>query len=421
MKKFLSMLIEKNKILVVSFVILIGVVSFFMLQKNNATTLDGILNNGEKYEKSGKLAIALDYYNKAVRVYPGSYEAHMKLGNLFRLVNEPEKAKIEFYRAIKLSEIGKYDAYFAMADLYMSDDDYELAQALLMQIRDIPLKEIADKIGDFYLKWGDHIYKDNPMEAIRKYKIAYKFYFRNKGIKAVNIRKHIETSYSDIADSLMATNNVDDAVNILNSSIDYSNNATAHYKLAKIYKKKNPDIAIREFTMAFALNSSIAPPDEFVQLLIKKGDNFYKNGDATTAELYYNKARKLSTHTKIPYLNDNNIIVNLLASKSSKDNNNLYYTPGISFKITNISKVKIPYLKVKVVFNLNGKEYSENVKEITTPEIPIPPFSITSAINIYAAKPLNYETDSSKIEIQIYISQQKPDKWKLYRITEFQE
>jgi len=419
MNKFLSELVEKNKILIVSLVILIGVVSFFMMQKDNATTLDGILNKGEKYEKSGRLAIALDYYNKAVRAYPGSYKAHMKLGTLLIQVNEPEKAKIEFYRAIKLSEVGKYDAYFAMADLYMSTDEYELAQDLLMQIKDVPLKEIDDKIGDFYLRWGDHIYKDNPMEAIRKYKFAYKFYSRNGGIKAANIRKHIETAYSGVSDSLVATNNVDDAVNILNSSIAYFNNATAHYKLAKIYVKKNPDTAIKEFTMAFALNSSIAPPDEFVQLLIQKGDNLYKNGDETAAQLYYNKARKLNTHAKIPYLSNNNIIVNLLAYKSSKDTNSLNYTPGISFKITNISKVKIPYLKVKIVFNFNGKEYSENSKEITTPETPIPAFSITSPINIYSAKPLSYEVDGSKLEIQIYISQQKPDKWKLYRITNF--
>ncbi|MDD3014449.1 MAG: tetratricopeptide repeat protein [Candidatus Gastranaerophilales bacterium] len=418
-KKFFSILVDNNKILVVSFSILIAVVLFFFFQNQNSTSLGGILNDGERYEKSGKIAMALESYYKAVKLYPGSYEAHLRLGNLYRQVNELENAKIEYYRAIKMGNLNRYDAYFAMADIYVSEDEYELAQDILVQIQDIPFKVVSDKIGDFYFDWGNQFKKINQPEAIRKYKLAYKFYSKNKSDKVFLTRKAIENKYMDIADNLLAFNKVDEAVKILNSSINYYDNSSAHYKLARIYEKENIDKAIEEYTKAFTLNSSIASTDGFVQLLVKKADNLYKNGDKLNAGVYYGKARKLGSKVKIPYINDNNIIVNLIASKSSKDVDKQLYTPGISFKITNISKNKIEYLKAKVIFNVNDQKYSEEIKEISTQKIPLSPYSITPLINVYSSKSLGSELRNPKVEIQIFVSQQNPDKWKLFRNTYF--
>jgi|GEM_PF-1903526 len=422
MKNFFLEFLDKNKILTVSLCILFAVVAFFIVQKNSSVSLNGMLKTGERYEKSGKLALALQIYNKAVRSYPGSYEAHLRLGNVFRQVNELEKAKLEYYRAIKMTSVNRYDAYFAMADIYVSQDDYDIAQDFLTQIQNIPQKTVSNKIGDFYFNWGNKFQNSDPPEAIRKYKLAYDFYSRCNNEKVTLARAAIENTYSDIVDSLLAENNADESIKILNDSINYFDNATAHYKLARIYEKKNIDKAITEYTKAFALNSSIAPTDGFSQLLVKKADNLYKNGDKLTAKIYYEKAKNLDAKIIIPYINDDHIIVNLLASKSNKDSDKHLYTPGISFKITNISKNKIEYLKAKVVFNINDEKYSEEIQEISTQKDPLAPFSITPVINIYSSKPVSYEYQYAKpkIEVLVYISQ-KPDKWKLFRSTNFED
>jgi len=419
-KKVYFKLVENSRIIIISLCILFTVVAFYIIQKNSLNSLKGMLKTGQSYEKCGKIATALNVYSKIVRAYPNSYEAHMRLGNAYKQVNEPEKAKIEYYRAIKLTNTDRYDAYFAMSDLYVSENEYELAQSLLVEIIDVPNKTVAEKIGDFYYSWANNIKKSDQPEAIRKYKLSYDFYSRCNSDKVPLIRKTIENTYLEIADSLLAINNVDEAVKLLNTSINYLDNANAHYKLAEIYEKKNPDRAINEYTKAFALNNSAINTDRFAKLLENKADNLYKKGDKLTAKLYYDKAKSLSPNIIIPYINDSSIIVNLIAFRASKDENKQVYTPGISFKITNISKNEIKYIKAKIIFNVNGQKYSEETKDISTSQNPLSPFSITPLINVYSTKPLSceYQYSKPKVEVLIYISQQ-PDKWKIFRSTHF--
>ncbi|MFH0702113.1 MAG: tetratricopeptide repeat protein [bacterium] len=411
MKKYIKILIPVS--------ILIIIVGFFLFQIEKPNSFNGLLRQGEAYVKEGKIATALEHYNRLVRLYPQSYELHLRVGNLYEQVNEHDKAKIEYYRAINLKNTNKYDAHFAMANLYALENNYTFAQEILMTIKDVPSKKVLEGIGDFYYNWGEKISKIDLFDAIRKYKTAYNFY---KDAKSKNINKTkliLEKTYDKVAEKLIVANNIQEAIKILNLSIEFVDNPTAHYKLAKIYTGKNIDKAINEYEKTLNLNPKAFNHNELVNLLIKKVEILKQQKDETTAKYYYDKAKKLNPSINIPYIPDENILVNLIATKCSESIEKDTLIPGVSFKIINISKEKIDYLKVKVVFLENEKPYSEKIEIIATPKKFLNPNTTTSNINLFSQKPLQHVFDSHNIKIQIFVSQKNPDKWKLYRNAYF--
>jgi tetratricopeptide (TPR) repeat protein len=420
MNIIIKKILIKYKIPIASVLVLVSVIVFFIYQNNTSNSLSGMLHYGEKMENTGKYATAMDVYQKAVRIYPHSYEAHIRLGNVYRLVNEPEKAKLEYYRAIKISKINRYDAYFYMADVYVSENEFELAEDTLLQIKGEQKKAVVEKIGDFYENWGSKLKETNSPESIRKYKIAVNYYKISNLPKLIITRKSIEDVYIEISNALLKVNNLKEAEKILNISIDYHDNARAHYHLARIYQKTNIDKAIKEYTKAFDMYDKVADKSEFVHLLVTKADGLYKNGDKTAAELYYTRAKKINPQLKVDMLADNQIIVNLIATKSNKNQLDDLYTPGVSFKITNISKQEIKLLKTKVIFNIHGKKFSERICKVIAPDNPLPAYSISSPVNIYSPVPVSTMVLNPSMEIFIYISIGDNGKWKLYRTAYFE-
>ena len=62
------------------------------------------------YEKKGQVAFALEEYNKLVRLYPEDYNLHIKLAELYKQVNELDKTKVEYLRAMNLGHRYRYKA-----------------------------------------------------------------------------------------------------------------------------------------------------------------------------------------------------------------------------------------------------------------------------------------------------------------------
>jgi len=100
--------------------------------------------------EAGKLATAIEKYRKLVRVHPNNVEAHLKLGELYEQVNDIENAKIEYYRAMKVSPRGKFKAHFALANLYLRNNQTDMALDIINQIRDINNSEFWEAKGKFY-------------------------------------------------------------------------------------------------------------------------------------------------------------------------------------------------------------------------------------------------------------------------------
>src|SRR3989339_2162567 len=152
--KNLFNLLDNYKMVLIPLLALMLLAGFFVFQNEKPASLNGMIRQSDKYAAEGKLSSALENYTKIARLYPRNYDIHMKLGDLLMQVKEPEKAKIEYYRAVKLGSIKRFDAYLALANIYIDEGNYSFAQEILLPLKDIPDKKIQERLGDFYYRWG---------------------------------------------------------------------------------------------------------------------------------------------------------------------------------------------------------------------------------------------------------------------------
>ena len=395
---------------------ILNIAGFVMYEQNKPTSVVGMMREADDFAVKGQIAYAIEDYNKIVRVFPENYEAHIRLAELYLEVNELDMAKVEYMKAIKLGYKTKYQANIALADLYVQENNYNLAEGFINGIKDINDKKALQLIGDFYCKWGNTLKQDDKTEAIRKFKIAYKYYKKSDSPNLVKLKKDVRNVYIDISNDFLKINKPQDAIDILKLSLVFWNNAETHYRLAKIYEKQGKiDAAIDEYKTAFGLNPTVSNPESYVVLLIKKAEILKEKGDKVSAELYYTRAKKFDSKLNIFMNPDSRIIINNLSAKCNENIDKDILIPEISFKLTNISKDKINQLKIKVVFLENNKPFSEEIKTIVSDKNPLMPASSPSPLNLFSSEPVNYVLDKHNLLAQIYISQKTPDKWVLFR------
>lgn len=416
MKKNITDFIRRNLALFAFFGALTLIAGFFLFQDEKPTSLNGMLRQGERYTSEGKLSLALEYYTRIVRIYPESYKAHIELGNLLLQVKESEMAKVEYYRAMKLDNSRRYDAYFAMTEIYISENNYDFAQKLLMVIKDVPNRGVIEQIGDFYYKWGNSLIEKDELEAVRKYKEAINFYEKINSDHIKKAQRSIDEAYARISNKFVSDNKKDEAIKILELSVDFDNNELAHYKLARIYANIDINKAINEYEKAFNQKSPyLFDKSEFIHLLVKKGDMAKDQGDNVLSAYYYNKVKSLEPKSNIPYITDKHLIITVLAVRYNENLDDDIITPGISFKIMNVSKNPVKNLKVKVAFFDDNKLYSETIQTIADSVSLMEPDAVTNAISIFSQKPVPQVFSTHNINARIFLSQDKIDKWKLYR------
>jgi tetratricopeptide (TPR) repeat protein len=370
---------------------------------------------GESLMKSGKYAEAYEHFNRLVRRYPDSYKAHYLLGQLYLKFNDVEMAKVEFYRAINSKDVTDYNAYFVMADLYKKENNYELAQGVLLLIKNQHERFIVNKLSDFYYAWAENIVKADLPEAIRKYEVAYNYCLKFSCKNMPQIKDKVEESYLHEAEDFLITGQTEEAVNIFSQSIQFHNNPYAHYQLAKIYSKNNIDKAILEYEKAFNLNPKILSSDDLVNLFVLKANLHKKNNDLLGAEYFYEKGKKYNPKLKTPFKPYKPIILSITHKNLRPNYTKDILTPMVIFTVTNISKGNIDYLKAGIVFSVNGKPLSQENKVIADSKMPLKPLEKSKAQNIFSSVPISSVFSNYSVEVKIFLSQQKPDEWRLYR------
>ena len=417
MKKTIVNFLIKNKKIAASVGILLLVACFFIFENEKPTSLNGMMRKGESYLKEGKISLALESYLRAAKSYPNNYTVHMRLGELYIQVKESEKAKTEYYRAINLNHANNYDAYFALAGIYAEENKHNFVQSILSSLRDVEEKRIQERLGDFYYEWGKKLAGHDDFDSIRKYRVAYEFYSRSNNRKLNGLITVIENAYSKTSDELVKEGKINEAMKILGLSLDFNNNSLAHYKMARILESRNIDEAIKEYEKTFKMDSNghIFDRSGYANLLVQKGNMYKEQGNELLSEYFYSKAKKISSRIKIPEITDKQLILVLLSARYSENIERDTITPGISFKIMNVSKDPVTYLKVKCVFLDKNKFIDEDLIMIADSKNKIYPNEISPVISSFSPTPINQVFSNHAIQVQIYISQSDPDHWKLYR------
>lgn len=390
--------------------------AFFVYQQNQPNSVAALMEKAEYTAKHGQIAYAIDDYIKIVENFPRNYEAHTRLAELYYKAGESDMAKVEYIKAIRLNYKNKYQAHVALANIYAKENNYSFAETFINQIKNTRVKKAHESIGNFYYNWGLSSKKHNLTETIRKFKAAYEHYKVANVPQQEKVLSEIENTYILLANNLIQENKKNDAINLLKISLSFYDSAKIHYEMATIYEMLNKiDDAIAEYKTAFKLNPEISNTDAYVQTLIRKAEMEKNKGDKVSAELYYTFAKKINSKTEIPINPENGIILNDVSAKCNEDIDKDILTPEITFKLRNIRKNAINYLKIKTVFLENNKPFNEVINTTVTSNSPLGSDSETQQINIFSLEPVQHVFDKHNLTAEIYISQENPDKWILFR------
>ncbi len=404
------------KIYIISIVIVVVLGFFADFSRENPTSFEGMVKKAENYYEKGQIAFALEEYKKIIRLYPKNYDVHRKLAELYKQLNEPEKAKAENIRAISAAPPYRYEAILALAKIYINEKRFDIAEDLIKNIKKTNRPELLKELGDIYYAAGEFYSAGDRLEAIRKFKKAYDFYKKAQNSLKNKALMKIHTLYAEIADTLASHNQNKEAENILNLSIEYKDNALAHYKLAKIYEKNSlAEKALKEYSKAFKMDSNIGNINSYAALLLKEAENFDKKGEKIKAELYRLKAKKINKKLDVPDNPDKKILFRLIAIKINEDIERDTLRPGIIFNITNITDKILNKIKVKVIFYEGNKPFNTKIISIANEEFPLKGDARTSDVSVYSDKFINHVFDEHDLWAKVYISQQEPDEWELFR------
>jgi len=414
--------IELNKIylMIILFVIITASVLLYII--NKPVTEASLVFKAENDYKQGKIAYAIDGYSYIVRAFPDNYDAHIRLAELYLETNDKDSAKIEYMRAIKLGYNKKYDAYLALADIYVKENKFLTAEHFVEAVKKFKDSNVISQIGNFYYTWGESVEQQDKTEALRKYIIAYKYYKAANDKKNLSINEKIKNIYVQIADDLIKSKKVEAAISTLKISLKYKDEADVHNYLARAYLLQGKtELALTEYSVALKLDKHFSGLRDYVALLIIQAEDSTKKGDKVTSELYYTMAKKLNPALKVPFNPDKRLVLNIISTRYNQNIDKDILTPGITLKVTNISNEKISDIKIKVIFKESNIPISEVINIIANSKKALDKDSSTQEINILSTKILNHIFDEHNLTAQIFISQQTPDKWVLYRNLSIQK
>lgn len=417
--KFVELIFANRKHIIggaLALIVLCIVAAVLIIRANpgGMKSYNSLAYTGIMYEQKGKMLPAIAFYRKLVRLYPDRYGGHILLGRAYKKVNELEKAKVEFYRADQIGN-STHEAEFEMADVYLRQKDFDLAEAAVEGVKKSLLKADMMQLGMFYLKMARIEAKTNVPQAIRIIKQSY-VYFDKAGKKYSDMAKEeMANYYADIADALLSVKSKDNAIEVLNTSLSYYDNPKILYKLGLIYSDTDPEKAISYFEQAFSKNDKAGEKDPYILLILKKADRFHSEGKEKIASFYYSKAYSLNPSKKPFFSNQKNVFVNIIGVRYSQDIQNDRLTPGIIFRVMNFEKNDIKNLNAKVVFLEGEVLLDEQIMEIASSEKPLETMNATIPISLSSDNSINNLLSDHEIKIEIYLS--SGDNWRLSRVA----
>lgn len=399
-------------------VLILLILALWMIP-NTILSPDRMLDKGEMYQKTGRTALALKIYQKAVEKYPDNYEAHLHLGNALLESDEPELAKQEFNKAVELSgnSKNKFDAQIAMATMLLSENKYDKAEQILLSVQDPKPNKVKRKLAELYIQWGDEKYNaDTRPEAVDKYKLAFKNYDGVDVEAQQKIEDKIIKIYNDMSLEFLSKKKIDQAIDVLKQSIEFIDNPSAHIKLADIYNKQNKkDEAIAEYEKAYEIDTTGASALYLGELLVQKGVEYASKNEMDKAKECFEKAQEVNPSIVIPAEILYSVSISAIKTRLTSNAATNRVFPEVSFVITNKGKEKINFLKAKVVFMEEGKVLSKAEKTIASEQDPISIKGSSETINLSSPTALTNEKNASLIQAKVYLAYDSTSDWKFAR------
>jgi tetratricopeptide (TPR) repeat protein len=398
------------KLSIFAFLYLVVIAMFLSFGKERDTSFKGLMREGDEYLKQGKNAIALEHFKNIASKYPDNEYIHLKLGDLYTKNKNVDLAKIEYFQAVELAP-DSIEAHVSMADLYLANGDYDLAEKVIDKL-DEKNSEIKMAKGEFYLKLGSKI--KNPQDSLLALQKAYRYLDHTDNLSLEKTKNLLSLKFINLANQYLNNGDKYNAVKNLKIALKYNQAPEVYNALAGMYVGNDDRKALNYVKKSLELSNKQKNLDKCYELLMAIGKNFLDADNLTYAKYAFLSAKNINPEKEIPYYEDNPVLVNIISTQFNEETNG-NKIPGISFKITNITKEKIKYLNSKIVFLKGNNVFSEAKLQLAYLDTPIAADSFTSAINVFSPKPIEEIADVSNYSVKIYLSTKQPDEWKIYR------
>ena len=259
----------------------------------------GLVQQGEKLSREGKLDEALALYQKALDKSPDLYEAHLAEGMTLDLKGEYQEAREHFTKAIEAAPAdSKPQALRAMAVSYAFEGNAFKAAEPEMQVFNtrvtkgdsVGAAETCNELARIYLESGDadHAYK--------WYKMGYETVAHKPDLSDADKNLWLfrwESAQARIAARRGKADEAQQYVTAAKAALDKANNP----EQARFYPYLTGYVAFYagDYKTAIAELQKADQHDPLIVALL--GEAYEKSGDAAQAKSYYQKVLESNGHS----------------------------------------------------------------------------------------------------------------------------
>ena len=159
-------------------------------------------------------------YEKMDQVDPDSYRVHQLIGGYYEARRDTRAALEEYIKAMEKKPEAP-DLHYALGNIYWKEHEFEKAKSEFeIELQLAPENYLATwKLGNIYL-------------SERKYDLAFRFLN-----KALQQKPNLAQAHRDLGRALFQTGDYEGAIGHLKTVVQLADESTAHYLMAKAYRK----------------------------------------------------------------------------------------------------------------------------------------------------------------------------------------
>ena len=302
---------------------------------------------------------------------PKDYIINLKIAFLHEILKENDKAQENYEKALVKSNNAPFALYKA-AVFYAKQHNTQRAINLAIMFPVTKDKRTYEMKARFFAELANTflVEKDYP-NAIKTYKVSYK-YARNTDDNLENkIAKEYSNSYSEYADDFISKNDPIHGLQMLKNALEVYPDPYSKYKLGLMYQNVDDVKAQKYIEEVYSERPEIVNIELYNKLLNTLIEDFNRNGEFSRANFYRlkleNFKRKLVNNN---IYKDDIEIVNININKKRR----IVFTKGkynITFDLKNNSNYPIENLFIKVIIKPRGENPIEVEQKIITRDNPL--------------------------------------------------
>lgn len=410
-----QIMFEYLKTIMLSILFAIIITSGLAIQARNEMIKNVYLEAKEQQALDKETALKLITQTDLLKdIHTKKYSVCMHIAELYEAAGDYNAAKIVYEEAILKSKQKNYKPYYRLLCVLLELEDFDSANALLSNLKDINNTKLIKFKTRSYLTMGDKYYSIGKfLSAAKSYEKA-KFYYDKFSKKDKTIQESIKTrivnSYIHVADIMVKTGLNSDAIRFLKKAEKYdSENFDIRYKLAIVLSDSDPEKSVKYLDELLEEIPQNIDYSIYGSALMKAANIADLDGRPTQAKYYRYKIHSIDLFVNRKVIYKNDIEANLEHFSIKKV---LFTYPlKATYSFLNASNVDIVNLYADFVLTTKDKPVETITLKISNKDKPLLSYSYEpNLVNIKFKKHFFTQKELENYKIKVYLY--KDEKYK---------